>query len=802
MKVPISWLKDYVDIVIPLEELAQKLTMAGFEVAEIITIGGSGWKNVFVGQIKAINPHPNADRLRLPTIDLGGEEATVVCGAPNLKIGDKVAFARVGAKLIDAHTGSREELKPAKIRGVESSGMVCSERELGISDAHEGVLILPSDAPLGMPLNDYMGDVVFDFELTPNRADCLSVIGIAREVAALTGRKVRTPELSYEEKGASINEQIAIRIDAPDLCPRYAASLVKNVTIAPSPVWMQRRLTAAGMRPINNLVDVTNYVMLEFGQPLHSFDYDRIRGKKIIVRRASDYEPFVTLDDNQRELNRDMLVIADIMGAVAIAGVMGGANSEVTEKTTSILLEAASFNPRSIHYTGRTLGIPSEACTRFERGISRELALPALKRATQLLAELGGGEVAAGIADVYPEKLERNPVKISAYEVKRCLGIDCSEKQIIDSLEALGFECSPADREGTIMVVAPYWRTDISLTVDLVEEVARVIGYDKIPMTMISEPIPSLDPPPGVGLKREITNLLAGYGFQEIMTFTLTSLEMMNRITTGPAVDASTLVHIANPMTAEQEYLRSSLRANVFIALEANRRHEDGGIRLFEAGKVYIPRKDNLPDEHEMLCGVIAGPASENSWHGESRMSDFYDAKGAVEGILSRYGITADFVQGDDKALHASRQAAVMVDGQKIGIIGEVHPVILERFDIEEPAWLFELDLPALLPLTRKENAFKAIPRFPSVVRDMALIVNAATTHEQIVEKLKGYSLVSNVGIFDVYSGKQVPAGKKSMAYRLTYQASDHTLTDKEVNKIQEQILRVLAKELGAELRA
>ncbi len=801
MKVPISWLKEYVDITVPVEELAGKLTMAGFEVEEIIKIG-TGWDKVVVGQIKAVNPHPNADRLTLPTIDLGGEESTVVCGAPNLKVGDKVPFAQVGAELIDGHTGKLEVLKPAKIRGVESAGMVCSEKELGLSDRHEGIMVLPDDAPLGMPLADYMGDVVFDIDITPNRADCLSVIGIAREAAALTGQKTHIPEITYEEAGDSIEDQIAIEINAPDLCPRYAVSLVKNVTIAESPAWMQQRLLAAGMRPINNLVDVTNYVMLEYGQPLHSFDYEKIRGKKIIVRRASDYEPMITLDDNERELNSGMLVISDPMGAVAIAGVMGGANSEVTEDTTSILLEAASFNARSIHYTGRTLGIPSEACMRFERGISRELTLPALKRATQLLAELGGGEVAKGIVDIYPEKQVHEPISLSAAEVKRCIGIDYSLDEIASSLELLGFEVERDDSAEKVTAAAPYWRTDVSLREDLIEEVARVIGYDRIPLTMISEPIPRHDAPPVFELKREITRLLAGYGLQEVMTYTLTSLDMINSISTGTGPDEASLIRVSNPMTTDQEYLRPSLRMNLLTALESNRRYEDGGIRIFEAGKVYIPRKDDLPEEREILCGLIAGIDAENSWHGEGRPSDFYDAKGVVEALLAQLGVEAVYSPGKDDGLHPSRQAYVTVDGKVTGVIGEVHTSVLERFDIDEPVFLFELDLPSLLPYTTEYALFTALPRFPSVVRDMALIVDAGVTHDRIVEVIKGYSLVVDVDIFDVYSGEQVPPGKKSLAYRVTYQSPAHTLTDKEVNKVQQQILQKLEKDLGATLRA
>jgi phenylalanyl-tRNA synthetase beta chain len=801
MKISLNWLKEYVDITIPLDDLAEKLTMAGFEVGGMDAIGG-GWDNVVVGQIKAVNPHPNADRLTLPTVDLGTEQATVVCGAPNLRVGDKVAFARVGAQLIDGHTGKVEILKSAKIRGVASSGMVCSEKELGISDRHEGIMVLSEDAPIGTPLADYMGDVVIDIDITPNRPDCLSVIGIAREIAALTGQSLHIPEVSYEETESPVAEHISIEISAPDLCPRYCASLTTEVKIAESPAWMQQRLLACGMRPINNLVDVTNYVMLEYGQPLHSFDYEKIRGKKIIVRRATDYEPMTTLDGNERELDSNMLVISDVMGTVAVAGVMGGENSEVTEDTTSILLEAASFNAASIHYTGRTLGIPSEACMRFERGISRELALPALKRATQLLAELGDGKVAKGIVDVYPDKLKQEPIMLSTGEVKRCLGVEYSLEQITDALTSLGFECRQTGSPSEALVTAPYWRTDVSLAEDLIEEVARIIGYDEIPATMLSQPIPRQNPEPIIKLKREVSRLLTGYGFQEIITYSLTSLEMLNKLSTEPYPVNPPPLRVAHPMTAEQEYLRPSLRANLLVALSENKKHEDGGIWLFEVGRVFLPRTQDLPEEREVLCGILSGPGVDKSWQGEDELPDLFTAKGVVEGLLGQLGVEAGFKEWSDHGLHATKQAAIVVDGNELGNVGEIHPVVLEKFDISEAVYLFEIDLVALLSFTAGHRMFRPIARFPSVVRDMALVLDTGVVHQMVMDIIKSFPLVEEVDIFDVYSGEQVPPGKKSLAYRITYQSPTHTLTDKEVNKVQKQILDRLAKDLGATLRA
>jgi len=800
MKVSLKWLQEYVDINLPLADLADRLTLAGVEVKGKQTIG-SGWKDIVIGQIVAVNPHPNADRLSLPTVDTGTEQQTVVCGAPNLRVGDKIAFAPVGVELIDGYTGKLSRLKPARIRGVLSCGMVCSEKELGISDAHEGIMVLPAEAPVGMPLADYLGDTIFDLEVTPNRPDCLSVIGIAREIAALTGQGLHFPEVKYEETASPIDEQVSVEIAAPELCSRYCASLVTGVKIAESPSWMQQRLLACGMRPINNIVDITNYVMLEYGQPLHAFDHHQIRGKKIIVRRAAGGEAMTTLDGVERVLANDMLVIADEGGAVAVAGVMGGAASEVTDKTATILLEAANFNPASIHYTGRILNLPSEACARFERGIRPELALPALKRATQLILELAGGEVAQGWVDVYPGKKQPQPILLSTGNVKRLLGIELSLEQIVDALVSLDFNCKPGDSASEVWVTAPYWRSDIQQAVDLVEEAARIIGYDKIPMTMLGEPLPKQNPDPVISLKRQVRRHLTGWGFQEIISYSLTSLGALNKLLPKTHSPEPEPLRVANPMTADQEYLRPNLRANLLVALAANRRHEDGGIKLFELGRVYLPRPKDLPDEPEVLCGILSGPRGEKWWQGESGSVDFFDAKGITAGLLGQLGVEASFEPGEDEGLHPNKQAAIVVAGNRLGMVGEVHPKVLSTFDISEDVYLFELNITALLPFTIGYREFQPILRFPPIVRDIALVVDAGVTHKQVQDIIKGFSLVKQLTIFDVYTGGQVPPGKKSFAYRLVFQSPTHTLTEKEVNKVQQQILGKLSQELGATLR-
>jgi phenylalanyl-tRNA synthetase beta chain len=591
--------------------------MSGTDVGAIETIGG--WENIVVGEVVAIAPHPNADRLKLATVDVGGERLTSVCGAPNVAIGQRIPFAPIGAQLLDAESGEHIRLKKAKIRGVASDGMICSERELGISDHHEGIMVLPTDAPVGIHLDEYMGDSILDMDLTPNRPDLLSVIGIAREVAALTGETMTTTDTKYIEAGESIVGQASVEIHDPDLCPRYCASLITGVKIGQSPAWLEQRLLACGMRPINNVVDATNYVMLEYGQPLHAFDFDNIADRKIIVRRAAN-ESMHTLDGVARDLSDDMLVIADGMGPIAVAGVMGGAESEVTESTTSILLESANFNAASIRRTSTRFKLRSEASLRFEKGLSPELPLPALKRATQLIAEISGGKIASGIIDIYPGRKEVDPISLTTKKVARVLGIEISYEKIVTVLESLGFQCTLIGA-GELQVARPYWRTDVRLAEDLVEEIVRIIGYDELPTTLPSGALPAYIPDPIRALKMRISDILVGCGMQEVVTYSLTSIDALQRILPQTAP-----LKIANPITTEQEYLRTTLRPGLLQVLSANAKHEENGIRLFEVDKVYFPRTGDLPEERHMLAGVLCGTRHDRSWHGESDMLYFFDA--------------------------------------------------------------------------------------------------------------------------------------------------------------------------------
>jgi len=797
MKASLKWLRDYVNISLPPEELAQKLTMSGTEVAGIDAVGG--WENIVVVQVVAIEPHPNAERLQLATLDLGTEHLTSVCGAPNVEVGQKVAFARIGAQLIDPESGELVKLKRAKIRGIASEGMICSERELGISERHEGILVLPPDAPLGIPLDEYLGDTILDLDITPNRPDCLSIIGIAWEIAALTGKSVRLPEVSYDETGEPIERKASVEIADADLCPRYCASLITDVKMAASPPWIEQRLLACGMRPINNIVDVTNYVMLEYGQPLHAFDYQKLARNRIIVRRAQDGEMLTTLDGVKRALSSEMLVIADGEGPVAIAGVMGGGESEVTEETTSVLIESANFNPVSLRRTSMALRLRSEASLRFEKGISPELPLLALQRATQLMAALSGGKIAKAIIDVYPGKTEPKPISLTTRQVRRILGVDLGLEQMVKVLSSLGFQCERVSPQ-EISVLVPYWRTDVRLSDDLVEEIARIIGYDELPTTLPSGALPRHEPTPMRALRERTSQILAGCGMQEVITYSLTSLAMM-----GKVVPDSQLfpLRVAKPITTEQEYLRTTLRPGLLQTLSSNEKHEEDSIRLFEVGKVYLPREGDLPEERHMLAGVLSGPRLDRSWHGEGEALDFFDAKGVLELLFERLGVAVSFEPTEDETLSPARRAKIVLQGEEVGVLGELHPGVAEDFDISSRSvYLFEIDLERLLPATLEPHKYRPIPRFPVTLRDIALVVDVAIPSKRVQDIIEGSPLVARVTLFDVYTGEQVPQGKKSLAFKIHYQSPSRTLTDEEVNQAQGEILERLHRELGAVLRA
>jgi phenylalanyl-tRNA synthetase beta chain len=824
MRVPMSWLREYVDITIPVEELADRLTMAGLEMAAIEEVGAA-WNRdkIFVGEIVEVRPHPNADRLTIAVVDYGASEPlAVVTGAPNIRVGDKgqkVPFATAGATLIDGHSEELKyiTLKPTKIRGVPSEGMVCSEKELGISEEHEGIMILDQNAPTGTPLQEYMGDVVLDLDLTPNLARCFSIVGVAREVAALTGETVRLgewPQLA-EKVGLDSTPWVELEIEDPHLCPRYTAVLVRGVSIGPSPSWMQRRLSLAGMRPINNIVDVSNYVMLEWGQPLHAFDYDLLRGRDggsppssvpvIIIRRARSGEIMATLDGVQRVLAPDMLLITDGGGPVAVAGVMGGLESEVTAATKDVLIEAANFNNFSIRRTSQALKLPSEASARFGRGVPPDLTMIAAERSAHLMADLAGGTIEPGYADAYPSRPETKVVELTTDEVERILGVALNTEQIANILDSLEFECRV--EKNTIYATVPYYRLDVEVAADLIEDVARVWGYDRLPTTLMADELPPQQRDHSLEGEERVRDILVGCGLTEAITYSLSNLEAFAKLDpTGPQPDPKEYVRIANPLTTEREFMRQTLISSLLEAVSDNLRFTDR-VALFEIGRVYLPQPgQELPDEPRRLCMAMTGPRQQPHWLvDEPGRFDFYDLKGVVETLTQRLDLAdTSFAPVDHPTFRGGATASLRLNGLEVGIFGEVAPIVRQSFDLPaQPVCLLELDLEALLSAVQPVRHLQPLPRFPSVSQDMSLIVEEDVSAQEVEDAIRkaGGRLLSEVELFDVYRGEPIPAGKKSLAYSLTYRHEERTLTDKEVSKVHSRIAGQLRKELGAELR-
>ncbi|HXG36653.1 MAG TPA: phenylalanine--tRNA ligase subunit beta, partial [Dehalococcoidia bacterium] len=689
MRIPLSWLSDYVDLTLPVDELAERLTIAGMEVAEISRASGD-WVGVRTGQVVDLQRHPNADRLMLATVDLGDQRQTVVCGAPNVAVGQKIAFASEGTVLIDPRSGKPSPLKSAVIRGVRSSGMICSEKELGISQSHEGIMVLPPETPVGHALSSVLGETVFDFDLRTNRPDAFSVLGIAREVSAIVRQPVREPEVEYTAEAEAIEGRVKVSIADPELCPRYCAALVRDVKIGPSPDWMQKRLTAAGLRPINNIVDITNYVMLEMGQPLHAFDLAKLRENTIVVRTASPGESITLLDGSKIDLAPDMLVIADASVPVAVAGVMGGADSEVDASTSIVLLESANFRGPSIRRTSQVLKVRTEASNRFEKGLSRHLPLLAARRAVKLMVELCGANAAKGIIDVFPGNEKEVRITVDRERLERVLGMKLEPGQVRQALMSLGFGCrwAPPNR---FVVRVPYWRTDVHIPDDVAEELARAIGYDRIPMNRLRGELPASEPRPARDLKERLRDTLAAAGMQEVITYPLTNSETLSRVISPQYMASNPPLRLHNPMSRELDCLRTTLRAGLLQSLARNLRVRPGLLALFEIASVFLPRRDDLPLEKEQLCAVISGQRPDR-WGLPSRESvDFYDAVGHLDALFAALKLQAAYEQTDQFAFLPGRVAAVSVGGKQVGIVGQVHPEVAAQFDIEQDTFLIEL---------------------------------------------------------------------------------------------------------------
>jgi phenylalanyl-tRNA synthetase beta chain len=802
MFVSLRWLKDYIDIDLAPAELADRLTMAGLEVDNVRETAPD-FSRVVVAKILSIRPHPDSEKLSLCEVTTGTDILPVVCGAKNIQIGDVVPLARVGATIPGGYT-----IKSSRIREERSEGMLCSEEELGIGPDRSGIMILPAELPLGQDLIDAlnMRDIVMDIGITPNRPDCLSMIGVAREIAAMTGGKLKAPEILFTEDDEDINGITSVEILDPDLCPRYTARIVKNVTIRPSPFWMRRRLESAGLRAINNVVDVTNFVMLECGQPLHAFDYRFLKEGRIVVRKSRQGETFISLDEKERMLRADTLMICDGVKPVAIAGIMGGLNSEIKDDTRMVLLEGAYFNPTSIRKSSRWLGMSTDAAFRFERGIDPEGVVRALNRAAQLIADLSGGVVCRGYIDQYPQKIESPrdiPLRIS--RVRDILGKAIAPAQIVRILKNIGMAVNKVDGSH-YRVTPPTFRVDISREIDLIEEIARFHGYDRIPVTRPAIPFISTRQDPRKVLEERIRTLLNGYGYSEVITYSFIPATAVEHLGL-PADDVRrATVAIRNPLTEEQAVMRTTM---IYSLLETMRRNADTGcfdLKLFEMGRTYLAgQAGELPAEQNRIGGILTGARYDDSWHYSGLASDFFDLKGCLEGLFDHLKIAALKFRSDlrEPFLRPGRSCGITIGEDVVGFLGETHPDVLARMDLKNPAMVFEMDLDVLSRHFSGMLAYRDISRFPSSSRDVAFLISRGLTAEGIIQiSLDMYEeLLEKVCIFDVYDGKGIPEGMISLGLRFSYRAHDRTLTDQEISRAHNAIVQRIVEKSGAGIR-
>jgi phenylalanyl-tRNA synthetase beta chain len=800
MLVSLKWLKDYVDIDVSVKELSDRLTMAGLEVDAIREIS-PGFNGVVVAQVLSVQPHPNADKLSLCEVSIGDRTYPVVCGAPNVKKGMLTAFAQVGAEIPGGY-----KIKSTKIRGEQSEGMLCSEEELGIGEDAAGIMSLADNLKLGEDLATALKltDTVFDIGITPNRSDCLSIIGIAREIAAITGGEFRSPEIRISESVENISTLTSVRIMDPDLCPRYVARMIKNIKIGPSPAWLRMRLESIGLRAINNIVDITNFVMMEMGQPLHAFDFRYLEEGRIVVRRAEEGEQFISLDGKTRTLCSDTLMICDGIKPVAVAGVMGGLNSEVQDDTDTVLLESAYFNPSSIRRTSKRLGMGTDAAYRFERGIDPEGLLRAADRAAQLMAELSGGEVVNGYIDEYPLKIEQaGNIILRTERVKAMLGASVKTDEIRKILSSLGMNIE--EREFGFSVTPPSYRVDIAIETDLIEEIARLHGYERIP-----ESLPEIKIQPDQEVRKRALDfsrdVLTSDGYTEVINYSFTSPVSAEVLMLADSDERRNFVHILNPLTEDQSIMRTTLIYGLLQNLQKNLNVGNTNVRIFEKGRVFIGKGTNvLPLEKEKICGLISGTRYESLWAGKGESVDFYAVKGAVEKlfeILRTAGVSY-IASSSEPFLHPGRACKLVRKDEPVGFIGEIHPDVLMKLDIKAKALVFEIDFDSLISDFQEKLSFKEIPRFPPSFRDASFLVNRDLEAEQIIN-LAGVDhqeLLEKIEIFDVYMGKNIPENAKSIALRFTYRSPEKTLTDDDVNPIHTNLVKKIADATGAKIR-
>lgn len=804
MNTALSWIKAYVpDLDCTAQEYTDAMTLTGTKVEGFEQLDACLDK-IVVGQIKSIEKHPDANKLIICQVDIGGTTTQIVTGASNVSVGDKVPVVLDGGRVAGGHDGTKTEggikIKKGKLRGIESNGMMCSIEELGSTKEfyplapEDGIYILPEDTEVGSDAIDLLGfrDVVFEYEITSNRVDCYSVLGIAREAAATFKKDFVPPVIKETGNAEDVNDFVTVDVQAKDLCNRYVARMVKNIKIAPSPEWMQKRLRASGIRPINNLVDITNYVMEEYGQPMHAYDMDTVSGNKIVVRRANDGEEFETLDGQTRKLDSSILMICDADKPIGIAGIMGGENSKITDDVKTVLFEAACFDGTNIRLSSKKVGLRTDASGKFEKGLDPNNAIDAMNRACQLIEELGAGEVVGGVVDVYPEVRKEVRVKFEPERINKLLGTNIDEDTMISYFKKieLGYD------ENTREVIAPTFRQDLHCMADIAEEVARFFGYDKIPMTL-----PKGESTEGkLSFKMRVENVardIAEFaGFSQGMTYSFESPKVFDKLLIPSDSELRKVITISNPLGEDFSIMRTSLLNGMLTSLSTNYNRRNKNVRLYELGNIYIPYElplEQLPDERMQFTLGMYGDG------------DFFTMKGVIEEFFEKVGLKNKITydpQSQKSFLHPGRQANVIYDNKVVGFLGEVHPYVLDNYSIGERAYVAVIDIPTIVELASFDRKFKGIAKYPAVSRDISMLVPKdmlVGTIETAIEK-RGGKILESYKLFDIYEGAQIKEGYKSVAYSVTFRAKDRTLEDKDINEVMEKILKELDS-LGIELR-
>ena len=808
MQVSYNLLKEYVDIDMPAEELAQRLTINGIILERMEDIS-TEIEKVVVGRITAIEKHPENTKLSVCQVDVKDQTLQIICGATNMKVSDKVAVALEGAKLPQIGI-----IKSKKFKNVLSSGMLCSASELGIEQGESpGILILEEDAVLGEDIKKIIkfDDTIFDFEIHSNRPDLMSIIGIAREVAAITDNKLKTPKIKIKEEGEKIEKEISVKIESKDLCPRYTGRVIKNIKLGESPLWLKWKLRLLGARPINNIVDITNFVMMETGQPLHAFDLDLIKGKTIIVRRSRPGETICTLDDVERQLPAESLVIADTKGAIALAGIMGGKYSEIDQNTKNVFLESAYFDPVNNRKSTMKFGLRTEASNRFEKGIDKEVQIYALDRAADLINKIALGKISSGKIDTNKKLYQPNKIDLRMKRVNKILGqlLDKDESKtknkIINILDKLEFEVVE-DKGENVEVIPPSFRGDVEREIDVIEEIARIYGYDKIRPTLFNTTIAQEGKNFRLRTVDQIREILIGCGLNEVITYSFVSPDIFDKIRIPEGHKLRNAIKIKDPLIIDHSLMRTSLISSLLQIIKWNTNRQADLVKIFEVGKIYLPYPDkpnSLPNEKIIIAGAINKTGRGDIWE-KSLSIDIFDIKGIIETVLQGLKVKNwEVVPGNHPAFHPLRNGKIIIGGEEVGIFGEIHPEVIDNYRIPGKVNLFEIDFENLLPNVPSGIKYCVLPKYPSVQRDLALVVREEILSEDIIKTIKSIDekLIKKVTLFDIFKGKQIGDGYKSLAYSVIFQAEDRTLTDQEVENTYKKIREQLITKFSAKIR-